>query len=294
VSTPTPPPGFDPENPNEPGQPGQTPEQTPEQPGQPGQYGQSPQDGQPGGYPGQPGQPGQQPGQPQPGQYGQQPGQYGQQPEQPQPGQYGQQPAQYGQQPGQYGQPDQYGQQPGGYPGQPGQYGQQAPQYGQQPYGQQPGQYGQQPYGATPYGGYGYGGQPTGELATWPVRVGAFLIDAIIYGVPIGIGNTLSTSNSSGANIVGILFVLIGLGLGIYNRWVQQGQTGQSWGKKAVGLKLVAADTGQNIGVGKAFLRDLCHILDGLPCYLGYLWPLWDEKKQTFADKLMNTYVIKL
>ena len=286
MSTPTPPPGFDPQNPNEPGEPDQ-PGHYGQQPGQygqqPAQYGQAPQDGQPGGYPGQPGQYGQQPG------YGQAPGQqpgYGQQP-----GQYGQQPGQYGEQPGQYGQ-----QQPGAYPGQPGQYGQQAPgqpgAYGQQPggaYGQQP--YGTQPYGAQPYGAYGYGAQATGNLATWPVRVGAYLIDVIIYGVPYGIGSTLSQNGSTG---IALVFYLIALGILGYNRWVQQGQTGQSWGKKALGLKLIDADTGQNVGVLKAFLRDLTHILDGLPCYLGYLWPLWDEKKQTFADKINHTYVVKL
>ena len=74
MSTPTPPPGDDQNNPNGPqGYPGQQPGQY-GQPGQPG-YGQQ----QPGGY-GQPGpeQPGY--GQQQPGGYGQQPGGYGQQP----------------------------------------------------------------------------------------------------------------------------------------------------------------------------------------------------------------------
>ena len=264
MSTPTPPPGFDPQNPNQPGEPDQTPDQPGQYGQQPGQYGQSPQDGQPG-YGQQPGQEGQ------PG-YGQQPGQYGQDP--------------YGQQPGQYGQP-------GAYPGQPGQYGQGAAPGQPGAYGQQPGQYGQQPYGAQPYGGYGYGGQAAGNLATWPIRVGAFLIDLIIYGIPIGIGNAIN-NGSSGGTIIGLLFTLIGIGVWIYNRIIQQGNTGQSWGKKAVGIKLITADTGQNVGPGKAFLRELTHILDGLPCYLGYLWPLWDEKKQTFADKINNTYVIKL
>jgi hypothetical protein len=37
----------------------------------------------------------------------------------------------------------------------------------------------------------------------------------------------------------------------------------------------------------------LAHILDSLPCYLGYLWPLWDAKRQTFADKVMGTVVIE-
>ena len=40
-----------------------------------------------------------------------------------------------------------------------------------------------------------------------------------------------------------------------------------------------------------AFIRDLVHILDGM-AYVGYLWPLWDEKKQTFADKIMRTIVV--
>ena len=35
------------------------------------------------------------------------------------------------------------------------------------------------------------------------------------------------------------------------------------------------------------------HVLDSLPCYLGYLWPLWDAKRQTFADKIMSTVVVE-
>ncbi|ADB30063.1 RDD domain containing protein [Kribbella flavida DSM 17836] len=241
MSTPTPPPGYDPQNPNQSGGPDQTPDQ----------YGQ--------------------------------------------PGQYGQQPGQYGQQPGQYDEPGQYGQQPGAYPGQPGQPG----QYGQAP--GQPGgssypsypQSGATPYGQQPYAGYGYG-NPGGELATWPVRVGAFLIDGLIVAVPNWIGSTLTATDNSGLRIVGYLLILVALGLWIYNRIIQQGKTGQSWGKKALGLKLVGADSGQTVGAGKAFLREICHILDSLPCYLGYLWPLWDEKKQTFSDKINSTYVVKL
>lgn len=303
VSTPTPPPGSDPQNPNQPGEPDES-GQTSDRPGQydqqPGQYGQSPQDGPPS-YPGQYGQ---QPGYGQPG-YGEpgynQPGQYGQQPGQP--GQYGQQPGQpgqYGQQPGQYGQPSQYGQQPGqygqqsgSYPGQPSQYGQAPGQPGGYP-GQPAGAYGQ-PYGAQPYGGYGYGGQATGTLATWPVRVGSYIIDYLVVGIPGTIGNYISdNSYSSSAGVVSLLLSLVTIGLWVWNRVIKQGRTGQSVGKQALGLKLVGAETGQPIGAGKSLLRDITHILDALPCYLGFLWPLWDDKKQTFADKINSTYVIKL
>jgi len=57
-------------------------------------------------------------------------------------------------------------------------------------------------------------------------------------------------------------------------------------------LKLVGAQTGAPIGVGLSLVRAIAHIIDGIPCYVGYLWPLWDAKRQTFADKLLNTYVV--
>jgi len=34
------------------------------------------------------------------------------------------------------------------------------------------------------------------------------------------------------------------------------------------------------------------HIVDGLSLFIGYLWPLWDKKRQTFADKIMSTVVV--
>ena len=45
------------------------------------------------------------------------------------------------------------------------------------------------------------------------------------------------------------------------------------------------------IGPMNAFVRDLVHILDGM-AYVGYLWPLWDDRRQTFADKIVRTVVI--
>ena len=32
---------------------------------------------------------------------------------------------------------------------------------------------------------------------------------------------------------------------------------------------------------------------DSIPGYLGYLWPIWDSRKQTFADKIMSTFVVQ-
>ena len=43
-----------------------------------------------------------------------------------------------------------------------------------------------------------------------------------------------------------------------------------------------------------AFVRDLCHIIDQVICYIGYLFPLWDAKRQTLADKIMTTVCLPI
>ena len=54
---------------------------------------------------------------------------------------------------------------------------------------------------------------------------------------------------------------------------------------------LVSQTTGQPVGRGTVFLREIAHVADA-PLYLGYLWPLWDTQRQTFADKIMTTVVV--
>jgi len=122
--------------------------------------------------------------------------------------------------------------------------------------------------------------------ANWGQRVGAYLIDAIPVAVIYFIGFATRTP------IVILLFILIALGVQVYNRWIQGGRTGQSWGKKALHLRLISENTGEPIGAGMAFVRDICHILDSLACYIGWLFPLWDAKRQTFADKILTTVVV--
>ncbi|BEL08350.1 hypothetical protein Q0Z83_065410 [Actinoplanes sichuanensis] len=149
-----------------------------------------------------------------------------------------------------------------------------------------------QPYGQSPYG------QPAPAFAGWGSRVGAYLIDGLIV-APFSLLATLlgmSTDDVTGLqtpNALYYVFLLAGFVVSGYNRWFQAGKTGQSWGKKALNIRLLNEATGHPIGAGKAFLRDLAHILDGLACCIGYLWPLWDAKKQTFSDKVCSTLVVR-
>jgi uncharacterized RDD family membrane protein YckC len=91
--------------------------------------------------------------------------------------------------------------------------------------------------------------------------------------------------------IIGFSVLIIGLGWTAYNRWLIAGRTGQSLGKRVAKIRLIGEETHAPIGAKNALIRDLVHILDALTL-VGYLWPLWDEKKQTFADQLMKTTVI--
>ena len=88
--------------------------------------------------------------------------------------------------------------------------------------------------------------------------------------------------------------ILASLGLWIWNRVIRQGNTGQSVGKSVLNIKLVGSETFQVVGPGKALLREILRGIFDQACLLNSLWPLWDDKKQTWHDKIVNTYVVKV
>jgi uncharacterized RDD family membrane protein YckC len=92
------------------------------------------------------------------------------------------------------------------------------------------------------------------------------------------------------AGAIGLFVAGAVVGLIMLVRWQGKGQTP---GMKAVGNRLLDAQTGQPIGSGRAFGRNLAQILSAAACYLGFLWMLWDPKKQTWHDKLVNSVVVK-
>jgi uncharacterized RDD family membrane protein YckC len=67
---------------------------------------------------------------------------------------------------------------------------------------------------------------------------------------------------------------------------------------RVAGLKCVKADTGQLLGGGMGFVRALLHWIAAVLCFVPYivdmLFPLWDAKRQTLADKIISTVVIKV
>ena len=139
---------------------------------------------------------------------------------------------------------------------------------------------------ADPYASYAAAPTVT-PYANWGQRVGAYLIDWLSQVIFIILAIVLIK-----VTILAIILWLASIGWSIYNRWYQAGTTGQSLGKKTLHLKLVSEQTGQPIGVLMAFVRDICHFIDAVICYVGFLFPLWDAKRQTIADKIVGTVVI--
>jgi uncharacterized RDD family membrane protein YckC len=161
---------------------------------------------------------------------------------------------------------------------------------------------------------YGYDAAPRIELASWSRRVLAYAFDsflAFVVGAPFILGywqmfQELQTTTdmygnttlTPGAEVPQSAIVLMAIGalmycaFYVYNWCIRQGRTGYTFGKTVVGIKLVGERSKQPIGPGLSFVRQLAHFVDGLLCNLGYLWPIWDHKKQTFADKIMSTLVI--
>lgn len=140
----------------------------------------------------------------------------------------------------------------------------------------------------------------SGQYANWFIRVIGYLIDDIAISIPVWIGviiartTTRDDGSMSGIGVTFyIIFGLISFGLWIYNRCIRSGRTGKSWGRQVMGTKLISLETGRPIGAGRAFLRDICHIIDTIICYIGWLFPIWDAKRQTIADKIMNTVVVR-
>lgn len=143
--------------------------------------------------------------------------------------------------------------------------------------------------------------------AHWGKRVGAQVIDGTIAtsvvmalvafsgmtAVPDGLnamGEPTNTPTRAGA-IALIAASIWAVGWQFWNRCIRQDRAGQTVGKSILKIRLVSWATGQPIGIGMAFVRDIAHFVDQI-CYLGYLWPLWDPRKQTFADKICNTVVV--
>ena len=135
----------------------------------------------------------------------------------------------------------------------------------------------QQPATSYPAGG------PSGPRASFGRRLVAYLLDSIIVGIVYGIAYAISKP------IGGVVSILVGL---IYFSYFDGSARGQTIGKMALGIRVIDFRGGGPIGFGRGFIRWLGRILSSIPCFLGYLWALWDREKQGWHDKIATTVVV--
>jgi uncharacterized RDD family membrane protein YckC len=80
-------------------------------------------------------------------------------------------------------------------------------------------------------------------------------------------------------------------GIGYY-AYFEGSQSGQTVGKRATKIRVISSLDGGPIGFGRGLLRYLGKVISGLALGLGYLWMLWDPQRQTWHDKIANTFVV--
>lgn len=108
--------------------------------------------------------------------------------------------------------------------------------------------------------------------ASWGARFAAVLLDWLILIIP------------------GLLMGPVSWLLALYYI-IMNGARGQTLGKMALGIRIVKSD-GSPIGYGTSVGRYFAQFLSSLILGIGYLMPLWTERKQSLHDIICDTIVI--
>jgi uncharacterized RDD family membrane protein YckC len=158
----------------------------------------------------------------------------------------------------------------------------------------------------------GYG-QPGPQYAGAGLRIVAAIIDFFIVGAVYVVfsiiiavitaifgGAAGATNSDSAANaaagvgaLIGLLLWLVAAAVSIAYFPYMEATQGATFGKKALGLRVVRED-GSPIGWGEAIIRFLLRIVDGFFFYLvGLICILVTDKQQRVGDLVAKTIVIK-
>jgi uncharacterized RDD family membrane protein YckC len=127
-------------------------------------------------------------------------------------------------------------------------------------------------------------GRASGPRAGFWRRFAAAFVDGLILTIPNAI--FLAALDYAVANLLSLI-------LGIaYFTFFEGGPTGQTLGKRALGIRVIDFKAGGPIGYGRGLLRFVARLLSALVFGLGYFWMLWDPEKQTWHDKIAGTVVV--
>jgi uncharacterized RDD family membrane protein YckC len=128
-------------------------------------------------------------------------------------------------------------------------------------------------------------GGASGPRAGFWQRAGAAILDGLVLLIPWII---LLLIFKQGAAYQA-LSTLVSLA---YFTYFEGGATGQTIGKKALGIRVYDFRQGGPIGYGRALLRQIGKYISFFVILLGYLWMLWDKEKQCWHDKIAGSVVV--
>ena len=124
---------------------------------------------------------------------------------------------------------------------------------------------------------------PSGPRAGLWRRFAALLVDGILVGIIGGVVYAMDATLGS----------LVSLAIGIaYFGYLEGSNSGQTLGKRWLGIRVIDFNTGGPIGYGRGVIRYFARILSYLACFLGYFWMLWDKEKQCWHDKIASDVVV--
>ena len=129
---------------------------------------------------------------------------------------------------------------------------------------------------------------PTHQYAGFGSRFVSFIIDTLVLAI---IGGTVGYSLSSGQQtyVQGWPSLAISYFYNILS-WLYW--DGATIGKKVMGIKVIRVD-GSNVTFATGLIRMVSYLVSAFTLFLGFIWILFDCKKQGFHDKIAGTIVVK-
>ncbi len=138
----------------------------------------------------------------------------------------------------------------------------------------------------------------------WPALVGLVITFAVVAANDVSTDpNVIDAQLSGGPFLAIVLSLLIGCTLSfvlfVWNQFIRQGRTGQTIGKKSLGLALVNTSDGTPCSGWRSLARIVIVSAIGSATFgifrlVDALWPLWDARGQRVVDKMLDTVVVRV
>ena len=143
------------------------------------------------------------------------------------------------------------------------------------------------------------------EYAGLSLRIAAFIFDVLVMNmamallsvighyiykdIPIRVFHNVGRETSLG---ISIATIILGYSISLSYSILMIGKYQATLGKIALGIKIVGKND-RRISYGLAAYRETFGIsVSILACFMGFIWAAWDSCKQTWHDKLAETYVV--